>query len=125
MRTNGVTDSKSERKAGIMPVLTGNRSKSRSQSTSANHSMCKSMSVSPRSPIKRSNVSLERLVSPSPVHQRSRSPVHASKQKESRSPPGQRNMSMSPHRRSPSKSPPGRASRRPVVRRNRSPVEDR
>lgn len=126
MRTNGVTDSRSERNLDTVPVLTGNRSKSRSQSMSANHSMSKSMSVSPRSPVKRSYVSPERLVSPSPVHpSRSRSPVHAPKQKESRSPPRRRNISTSPHRRSLSKSPPGSAGRSPVVRRSRSPVEAR
>ncbi|KAM0844883.1 hypothetical protein ACQ4PT_056802 [Festuca glaucescens] len=126
MRTNGVTNSRSERNLDTVPVLTGNRSKSRSQSMSANHSMSKSMSVSPRSPVKRSYVSPERLVSLSPVHpSRSRSPVHAPKQKESRSPPRRRNISTSPHRRSLSKSPPGSAGRSPVVRRSRSPVEAR
>ncbi|KAM0921009.1 hypothetical protein ACQ4PT_007218 [Festuca glaucescens] len=121
MRTNGVTNSRSERNPDIVPVLTGNRSKSRSQSMSANHSMSKSMSVSPRSPVKRSYVSLERLASPSPVHPScSRSPVHAPKQTESRSPPRRRNISTNPHRRSLSKSPPGSASRSPVARRSRA-----
>lgn len=88
MRTNGVSNSRSERNPDIVPVITGNRSKSRSQSMSANHSMSKSMSVSPRSPIKRSYVSPKRVVSPSPVHQRhSRSPVLAPKQKKAEAHP--------------------------------------
>ncbi|CAD6251476.1 unnamed protein product [Miscanthus lutarioriparius] len=122
IHTNGVNESKIERNAAVMPVLTGNRSKSRSQSMSANHSMSKSMSISPRrSPMKRSITSPKRSVSRSPVHHnRSRSPVRTPKRSESSSPARRQSISRSPAR-SLSKSSPRGASRSPHI--GRSPVK--
>ncbi|AQK59938.1 Peptidyl-prolyl cis-trans isomerase CYP95 [Zea mays] len=120
--TNGVNESKIERNAAVMPVLTGNQSKSRSQSMSVNHSMSKSMSISPRrSPMKRSITTTKRSVSRSPVHHnRSGSPVGAPQKSVSRSSARRQSISRSPAR-SLSKSPPRDASRSPHI--SRTPVK--
>uniref|UniRef100_A0A804PFM9 peptidylprolyl isomerase n=1 Tax=Zea mays TaxID=4577 RepID=A0A804PFM9_MAIZE len=118
VHTNGVNDSKIERNAAVMPVLTGNRSKSRSQSMSVNHSMSKSMSISPRrSPMKRSSTSPKRSLSRSPVdNNHSRSPIRTPKRSVSRSPARRQIMS-----RSPARSPPRNSSRSLHI--SRSPVK--
>ncbi|CAL9202089.1 unnamed protein product [Musa hybrid cultivar] len=82
------------------------RNKSRSQITTRNHSMSKSMSISPRSPTQSPSLSARRSLSRSPTtRDLSRGPVH---------PPRRSSTSRSPPQRSISRSPSGRNARSPI-----------